>query len=254
MYLVCTDYKRFPENGQLIASAKMLGMRVEPVVHDIDESFFIYGTRQFVLPRVDNPNHIYQGQEYVYDYSFVYSSSLRRYLFNAHSYFVPAGNTAEFLSDSEEFGGGDVFCRANSGNKQVAGQVLSRRMLEENISSIFRVNPWEMIVLAKAQTPPKEEYRFFFFRTYNDRDNECIKSVYCRYLPEPSLEVDKQIVYFAQNIAEKIFNEMPFGNSFVLDVFVDEYGKRTIGELNSVNSSSFYCISTASLLELIFKL
>lgn len=245
MYLVCKDNPKFEETGLLIAAAKELGLKVFDT-NLITEDFFIYGVRPFVLPLVDDDFHIFRSQEYIYDYSFLLSIGLGHSLFNYDAKIIPAG---QFIV----YQGRRVFVRPNSGNKQFSGTVIDPKEIRTDICYQFNINPWELIVFALERDPPKEEYRFFCIR--NNKDE--ISMVGCRYLQTPSNDIPSFVQEKAKLWAEHIFERLTIGNSFVLDIFYDppeylnEKGLCSIGELNSWNSSGFYCISPLKLLEMI---
>lgn len=261
MYLVCEDNPKFEETGKLIKAAHEMGMQVNPVSpvafdgrgKPFVKSHFLYGTRDFVLPRVEREGHIFSKQEYLYDYSFLmamYSSKIsfrERELFNFHSTIMTA---AEFRIGTEP-----LFVRPVSGNKQFAGQVVDWdrdfSCSDSTLAEYLQIPLWELIVVSPAQTRPVAEYRFFVIR---DKKDEKIDLVGCQYLPTAatiSKNGISSVEIFAVDQAHFLFDKIPFGDSFVMDIALDEEGRYSVIELNSWNSSSFYCIDPKKLLEMV---
>ncbi len=96
---------------------------------------------------------------------------------------------------------------------------------------------------------PLAEYRFFSIRGHDDS----IKMLGCRYLPDTSPDVPPEALVYATERANEIFDVMTVGNSFVLDVGYSN-GKYSIIEVNSWESSSFYCLDPKLILEMITQL
>lgn len=256
MYLVCEDNPKFEESGKLIKAAHEMGLKVK---RNPDRCFlphefprlpcFIYGTRDFVLPIVNVPSHIFSKQEYLYDYSFLLSTAsfLGVKLFNdpVFSEIIPASRYNPAW--------GDRFVRPNSGNKQFAGQVVNWESL--CVSGLkpedyLQVAPWELLVVSKPKKPPVVEHRFFVIRS---KDDEKIDLVGCQYLPFPTDFLVPAAKAFAIEEAQFIFDKIPFGDSFVMDIALDEEGRYSVIELNSWNSSSFYSIDPKKLLEMVVE-
>ncbi len=245
MFLVCEENPKFEETGKLIQAAKDLGIEVydRPVMFD---NFFCYGTRPFVLPLVDDSYHIFSKQEYIYDYSFLLSTSLTfNHILNYYCDIVPAKRIREVINRKKTK---TIFARPNSGNKQFNGDVFPKAAFQANTPQFLQINPWELVVLAEDRGKPTKEYRFFVIRNADDE----IKYECCEYLPEHSNEVPDNVKEFADSVIEIIFDSIPFGNSFVLDI-CELDGCLWVLELNSANSSSYYSISPNSLLEMIFS-
>lgn len=251
MYLVCKDNPKFKESGDLIKEAKKLGLYVSPdPVPDrflnkegSNPNFFLYGTRDYVLPFVNNPYHIFNSQEYLYDFSFLLSISEDE-LFNIDAEIMPASQFYKVKN-------GNYFVRPNSGNKQFNGQVVNSKNVKY-FPSEFGVDPWELIIVAPAKKPHQEEYRFF---CHIDNEEE-IKLVGCRYLPTDSNDIPPLVLRWAKNEAEFIFENLTVGNSFVLDLgfnpeYEDEKPSGSVIELNSWNSSGYYSISPEELLKVL---
>ena len=243
MYLVCKENPYFEETGKLIRSAQEIGIWVydEPIITD---NFFLFGTRDFVLPHVDHDFHIFSRQEYLYDFSFLLSTNLTFH--NILNYFcdiVPAKRITQTINRRRTK---TIFARPNSGNKQFNGQVFSKATLQSNPAQFLQINPWELVVLADDRGRPTKEYRFFFIRDNEDR----IKYECCEYIPEHSNDIPEEVKDFAEQNAKLIFDSIPFGNSFVLDICeLDEC--LWVLELNSWNSSGYYSIDPSKILEMI---
>lgn len=247
IYLVCKDNAKFEETGKLIKAAEELGLRVRDTPCDVRCPFFLYGTRDFVLQYVDNQLHIFSEQEYMYDYSFLMSITEPNETFNYDAKIIPASNYCNFNINTS------YFVRPNSGNKQFTGQVINSNLRKRYgfyLNRYLSIYPWELVVVSSEKTPPKEEYRFFCYLT----NNNSIKIECCRYLPEETNDVPELLIGYAKSFAKLIFDNIPFGNSFVLDMAYDppEYKASAI-ELNSWNSSSFYSIDPKKLLEIILN-
>lgn len=237
MRLVCEDNPLFEESGRMIQAAKELGHNVET---DICLSpFFLYGTRNFVLPKVDCWQHILCNQEELYDYSFI-MGNLHSDMFNLNCMLTPAGN-AYAQSSKCYLHAKDFFIRPNSGNKQFNGQVVKKEELGR-LSQIFQIANHELIVIAQTKEPPAEEYRFF---CHDD------KMVGCRYLPDNSNRIPGEIQEYAISVREKINNLNGHYHTFVLDIGMTRdrfYSRPSVIELNSWNSSAFYSICPKQLL------
>lgn len=272
--LICADYEKFPESGKMINAAKSLDIPVfsgsfkdeadlAQLALDSGSSLlwypqFHYGTRGFFLK--GNTGDIFSQQEYLYDYSFImslnYSSKIPtsgRGIFNDDAIITTPERAKKDIYKfpiSKDHLQNSFFVRPNDGNKSFAGQTFSRKEIEAGISKFVNVNPWELIVLATEKKSPDEEFRFFCIRV-----GEEIRMVGCRYLPEQDNDVPYNIRVYAKEYAEKIFDQVTMGDSFVLDIAYT-YGvpltnSITIMELNSWNSSSFYSINPIEILKLI---
>ncbi len=238
---------KFKETGKLIQAAHDLDIRVmDDILFEIAfpyTSYFTYGTRPFVRQFVEYGD-IFSKQEYVYDFSFLLSTKLTHlYLLNYYCDIVPAKRIPQTLRQYKQM---TVFMRPNSGEKLFDGQVFSKKTLENNPCELLQINPWELVVMARDQGQPTKEYRFFFVRDNEER----IKYECCEYLPEHLNDVPENVKDMAKEQAKIIFESIPFGNSFVLDI-CELDGCLFVLELNSINSSSYYSISPHSLLKLI---
>lgn len=251
MYLICKDNQKFPESGQLRRAAKKLSIKCyntyfgDAFLSEPRGPFFMYGTRDFVLSEancVAYSDHIFSKQEYLYDYSFLMSltEKSRVNLFNPAAVILPASKVGYLLVD-------ELFVRPNSGNKQFSGSIFSAKELK-NFLSLVHVDPWELVICALPKEPPVAEYRFFM-----KRDKEGLDWAACRYLPEPDTYIPPEVIQFADLSAMRIFDFIPFGNSFVLDIAVSSEGDKSVLELNSWNSSSFYCIDPEKILKMVVE-
>jgi hypothetical protein len=202
-------------------------------------TFFQYGTRPFVLPNVNHPVNIFGGQEYIYDFSFL-MAILPEELFNWGAVLAPLG----LVNKDSSFKHGDWFLRPNSGNKQFAGRVFSSFELQQDITYLLHMNPWELLIAAEAKQAPEREYRFFCIKDKNDE----VQMVGCEYLPTQQNIIPSNIKDYALEIASRIFEKLTVGNSFVLDI-AEIDSQLSIIELNSWESSSFYSIDPINLLE-----
>lgn len=247
--LVCSDYKYFPESGEMIRAANTLGVPVFNETSSLRRNFH-YGTRGFFLKYQDND--IFSGQEYMYELSFLMSIfPNKRELFNDEAILTTLGRVPTEMYSlpvrhpinmNENF-----FIRPNSGDKQFNGQLIGRRNLQ-NLSTLFHCNPWELVIIAPEKKSPDEEFRFFCIKDDNDK----IHMLSSRYLPDKTSIVPDAILKKAKEYAERIFDQLTIGNSFVLDLAVDE-GSITIIELNSINSSGLYSVKAIDLLSLILE-
>jgi hypothetical protein len=210
MYLVCKNNPKFEETKHLIQAATELGIEVSEAPWDVyayylgTQNFFVFGTRPFVLDWVNDEYHIFSGQEYIYDYSFLLSIFKdKTSLFNPDCEIIPA---SYFGSTN-----GSRFIRPLSGNKSFTGQVVDPLEIRTNLSFQFNICPWELIVSSSPKKQPSEEYRFFFIR--NNYDD--IKYLACRYLPNPILYIPTFVVESAIYYATKIFDSLTTGNLFL---------------------------------------
>lgn len=246
MYLVCKDNPAFEETGRLIKAAKSLGIDVlEYRLPDWDdESYFVYGTRNFVLPQLFDSRHILSDMEYLYKYSFLLSI-FNWELFNEEASIIPAGKLAGSWMSMSKL---DFFIRPLDGNKSFTGFVINGNELKADLTYKLHINKWDLIVVAPAKELPIEEYRFFC----KMKEDE-IKMVGCRYWPQPAVnDIPNFVTEKARVFASRIFDEMTIGDCFVLDVFVDDERNASVGELNSWNSSAFYSIDPKNILRMIF--
>lgn len=247
MYLLCKENPKFDDTLKMREAAKRLGI---PVFDDEyfsighvsikkDESYFVYGMRGCVLPRVNCPDNILNKTEYLYDFSYL-MSIIPNELFNYDAVLL----TASEISWKHHFKLGDVFVRPNSGDKQFNGQIFTQREIRSDFPSIAQVYPWELCVVASPKTPPDKEYRCFV-------NNESI--IACQYLPSESLDVPVGVLGYAKGIVEVIREKDPNAHTFVLDI-AELHDSLSVIELNSWNSSGIYCIGAESLLKEIMKL
>lgn len=258
MYLVCEDNPRFEETGKLIKAAInfCIEVRNKPV---LNECFFCYGTRPFVLPMVNHPYHVFSKQEYIYDFSLllslyplgVGSTSRLKTLLNWDAQILTVGQANYVLTENHR----DYFCRPNNGDKAFSGHVIDRKAAKDGLHNLFNLNLWDLVVVApEKEMKNTEEYRFFCI--YDGCD---VKMTGCRYIPDDSLDIPDEVIEFARAEANYIFDKLTFGNSFVLDIcyekpeYKHERGFCSIVELNSWNSSGYYCIDPYTILEMAFS-
>ena len=248
MFLICEDNPKFEESGKLIAAANELGIKTFSDVvgqdcldwyfnsQSTDSTQFTYGTRPF-YHKNGWRSDMFCRQDYLYNYSFLMSFSSRE-LFSISPQIIPARNVGLGIFPNQQY-----FVRPNSGEKTFPGQVISGRTLQNGLSSLFHIDPWELVIRAEARKTPDKEYRFFFIRN----NSTCTCYECCQYLPEQTNEVPEEIKEWTESQAERLFDFIPFGNSFVLDVCeLDDVFY--LLEINSWNSSSFYSINPKSIL------
>ncbi len=248
--LICKDYEKFPESGQIIKAAKELNIPVFESSHCYNEygesifpsKKFHYGTCGFFMKyRSDD---IFSDQEYIYDFSFLLGLFGHKKLLNYDALIIPMGKF-ELIANTYSKG---CFVKPNGGGKSFAGTTILKG---EKFN--FGVSPWELIAISSLKPEPQEEYRFFCIRDDNDK----IDIVGCRYLPDPSNEIPSFVLEKAREWASEIFDKLTVGSSFVLDLaydkpeYEDEPGRCSIIELNSWNSSSFYSIDPIKILQLL---
>lgn len=242
MRLVCEDNRLFEETARIRQAAKDLGAKVLalPTIGGLDgDSYFLYGTRAYVLKHVNDYRHILHNQEELYDYSFI-MGNLHSDMFNLNCMITPAG-AAYAQSSRCGLAAKEFFVRPNSGNKQFNGQVVMKEDLNR-LPQIFQIASHELVVIAQAKQAPHEEYRFF---CHND------KMTGCKYLPESSNRIPGEIQEYAIKIREKINNLNGHYHTFVLDIGMTRdrfYSRPSVIELNSWNSSAFYSIDPKQLL------
>lgn len=241
MDLICKANDKFPETIALIEDAKTYNISVYDKPQG--NKYFIYGTRPFVLPYVNDPMNCLNNTEYIYDYSYMCTVIPEEMRFNKDVHFNTLENIRKILSWARP-GKNGVFIRPNSGNKEFTGRAFSNEELANHPPQELTSNyPWLVCAFCDVKDSPDEEYRVF---VHNGG------AIYTTYWPNEEEGVKCPVDEFAQKVIRKIRRNDPNAYTYVLDIARDKNGYSVL-ELNSWNSSSFYSIDPHTILRTLFK-